>query len=399
MGVIDSEHPEKERFTKEDAKILESNASIAATRIQRARALEEIKHTEEKYRSFVENAFGGLYILRGAHFEYINERFSEITGYVSDELTDPDFNSEDLIIGADTQAKEAMAARERGDFSPKSYELEIRTKTGGIKQLAINTSILEDEKGYYALGIALDISERVESKRRLEQVIESLERRTEELNEFAHLASHNLRSPVTNLMGLLEYYNHDDPTDPSNSVIVEKFSSSVDQLNLTLEEMHEILKVRAEKKSTFDPVDLNEIIESVKLQLSEKIRNARFKILLDFELSEIHYDHSHLTNLFLNLISNAIKYRRDDVDPWIKIRSEKVETGIKLIFEDNGQGIDLLRHGKDLFGLYKKFHSHPDSRGLGLHLVKRQLNSLGSEITAESEPLKGTKFTVILNSK
>jgi len=396
IGIIDSEHPEKDYFTQEDAKILESIASIASTRIQHTRALEETKHTEAKYKSFVENAFGGLYILRNDLFDYANDQFCEMVGYDLNELTVPNFDMQKLIVDADQKTTLALEARKRGDYSPKSYQLEVKTKQGHLRYLAINTSVLKDKKGYFTLGIALDITETIQSRHRLEEAVESLEKKTEELNEFAHLASHNLRAPVTNLIGLLDHYDRENPADSTNQIILEKFSQTVEQLNLTLEEMHQVLRVRAKESIEFNTVDLNELVEGIKLQLSEKIRTTQFSIQTNFEVNKVKYDKAHLENLFFNLISNSLKYGRQEVNPYIQIHCSEMNDHIRLVFKDNGLGIDLDKHGKHLFGMYKRFHDNPEGRGVGLYLVKRQLNALGGTISAESEPNLGTCFTVFL---
>lgn len=396
IGVIDSEHPEKNYYSKEDVKILEAIASIASSKIQHIRFAKRNKLTEAKFQSFVENAFGGFYIHRNNKFEYVNEQFCKITGFTSRELLSPDFNIQSLIIGADQRAIRAMKARGIGDESPKSYQLEMITKKKQIRQLAVNTCILEDEEGQVTLGIAVDITETIESRHKLEGVIASLNKKTDELNEFAHLASHNLRAPVTNLIGLLDYYNELSPEDPMNRTIMEKFSKTVKQLNLTLEEMHDVLKVRAQQEFEIKKVNLNDLVEGIKSQLSEKIRHAKFNVQTYFEVEVVNYEQSHLKNLFLNLISNAIKYKREGVDAHIRIRSYTRENQIYISFEDNGIGIDLEKHGKNLFGMYKRFHTNPDSRGLGLYLIKKQLDSLGSSISVTSTLGEGTRFTVKL---
>lgn len=399
IGVIDSEHHQKGYFTSEDQKILESIASIAATGLQRSKATENIRHTEERYRNLIENIFGGIYILRNDKFVFVNERFAEMTGFSIAELTSESFDSSTIIHRLDEKAKKAIESRTKGDFSPKSYELEIKTKQGEIRNLAINTSISEDEKGYYALGIALDITETLKSKRELEQVIDSLEKRTSELNDFAHLASHNLRAPVTNLLGLLEHYNHYDPTDPLNKEIVKKFELSAKQLNLTLEEMHKVLQIRAEKDFEYSTIKLETVFNEVASHIGEKIKKSRIKIETDFQVQKLKYVRSHIENAFLNLITNSIKYGKPGEDPYLKISSHEENGNIVLTFADRGIGVNLDRHGDDIFGMYKRFHNHPEARGLGLYLTKKQLQALGSDITVKSSPNIGTTFFITLNSK
>lgn len=399
IGVIDSEHPEKNYFTKEDTNILEAIASIAATSIQRSRTIQEIGYTEAKYQSFVKNAFGGLYIHRNGVFEYVNDQFCKMIGYTPKEFLSPNFDTLRLIIHADQKAILAMQSRKLGDYSQKSYQLEVKTKNGEPRHLVINTCMLADEKGYLTLGIALDITETIQSRDQLEEVVVSLEKKSEELNEFAHIASHNLRAPVANLIGLLDHYDHVNPANSTNKVILNKFSKTVDKLNLTLEDMHQVLRVRAKEPMKYNTLNLNDAVESVKLQLSEKIRRTKFQIQTNFEVESIKYEKSHLDNLFLNLISNAIKYRREEVDPIIQIHASLSNNLVKLVFKDNGLGIDLNKHGKNLFGMYKRFHSDTEGKGLGLYLVKKQLTSQGGSISVESKPNYGTCFTAILVNK
>jgi PAS domain S-box-containing protein len=399
IGVIDSEHPEKNYFTEEDTNLLEAIASIAATSIQRSRTIQKIGFTEAKYQSFVKNAFGGLYIHRNEVFEYVNDQFCKMIGYTSEEFLSTDFDMLRLIIDADHKAVQSMLARKLGDHSQKSYQLEVKTKNGESRHLVINTCMLTDDQGYFTLGIALDITETIQSRDQLEKVVASLEQKSEELNEFAHIASHNLRAPVANLIGLLDHYDHENPADAMNKVILDKFSKTVEKLNLTLDEMHQVLRVRAKEPMEFNAINLNNLVEGVKLQLSEKIRTTNFQIQTTFEVESINYNKSHLENLFLNLISNAIKYRREEVDPIIEIHASQSNNLFKLVFKDNGLGIDLKKYGENLFGMYKRFHSHTEGRGMGLYLVKKQLTTHGSSISAESKPNEGTCFTVFLMNK
>ena len=101
----------------------------------------------------------------------------------------------------------------------------------------------------------------------------------------------------------------------------------------------------------------------------------------------------------LNMITNSIKYANPDEKPQIKIKAYADDEFVKIVFQDNGLGINLDRHGKEIFGMYKRFHNHPDSRGLGLYLVKTQLDTLGGSITVNSEIGVGTAFTVALRTK
>ena len=94
----------------------------------------------------------------------------------------------------------------------------------------------------------------------------------------------------------------------------------------------------------------------------------------------------------LNLLTNAIKYRSYERPLKIRITTKNQGDFVVLTFEDNGIGLDLERHRDKMFGLYQKFHDRPNSKGMGLYLIKSQLESLGGSIDVESKVDVGTKF-------
>ena len=121
-------------------------------------------------------------------------------------------------------------------------------------------------------------------------------------------------------------------------------------------------------------------------------------ITSDFsKIPTIQYHKTYLESIFLNLITNAIKYRSPERDPVIHLKTDIINDRIRLSFTDNGLGIDLGKHGHKLFGLNKTFHRHPDAKGVGLYLTKIQVETMGGHIYAESEVGKGTVFTIIFN--
>src|SRR5258708_34630239 len=101
-----------------------------------------------------------------------------------------------------------------------------------------------------------------------------------------------------------------------------------------------------------------------------------------------------LTSILYNLVSNAIKYRSPDRALNLKIKTTRTEEGVVLEVSDNGLGIDLSQNDRNLFGLYKRFHTHTDGKGLGLYLVKLQIESLGGSVEVQSKPDSGSNFKV-----
>src|SRR5690606_22236372 len=104
-------------------------------------------------------------------------------------------------------------------------------------------------------------------------------------------------------------------------------------------------------------------------------------------------------SIIQNLLSNAIKYKHPDRDPVITIDCIYDKQDFKLIISDNGSGIDLDKYGKDIFGLYKTFHHNSDAEGIGLYLIKNQIENFGGQITVESTVNEGTTFTILAKNK
>ena len=106
------------------------------------------------------------------------------------------------------------------------------------------------------------------------------------------------------------------------------------------------------------------------------------------------FNSEYLESIFLNLLTNSIKYSKENENPKIKIYSYVKNKNIHLNFEDQGLGFDLEKVKDRIFGLYQKFHAHKDSKGIGLYQVHSQVTALGGSIAFESKPLEGTKFTI-----
>ncbi len=397
IGVIDSEHRHRNFYTNEDLSILNAIASMVSTKIQRISSLESIKAAESKTRSLIDHAFGGIYTLRGKRFEMVNRVFKEITGYTERELTAEDFDMKNLIFQVEDQGQAAIEARAKGDTERKSYQLDVKTKSGNIKRLAINTVILQDEKGPYTLGIALDITRALNSERLLKEVNEELCARNAELRQFAHLASHNLRAPVSNLMGLLNILDPEELGAQNQEVLIG-FRQATDLLNATLDEMHDVLNAKAGEEHNLIDISLVEMLETVKNDLAPNLTQCGIEISANFEIQAIKYLHYHVYNIFETLIANAIQYRNPKITPILKITTRRTSKGIVFSFQDNGMGIDLDNFGSELFKPNTRLHKEESGKGMGLHNLRKQLMGMGGDITAESQPGKGSTFHVLLKT-
>ncbi|MEO8254064.1 MAG: ATP-binding protein, partial [Flavobacterium sp.] len=142
---------------------------------------------------------------------------------------------------------------------------------------------------------------------------------------------------------------------------------------------------------------LNNCLNEVLCSINSLIKKSKTTITIDFsKTNKILFKKSYLKSIFLNLITNAIKYAKPNTLPVITIRTERINTDTKLIISDDGIGFDMEKVKDKVFGLYQTFNDHIDSHGIGLYLVHNQVTTLGGTITLESEVNQGATFTITI---
>jgi signal transduction histidine kinase len=140
---------------------------------------------------------------------------------------------------------------------------------------------------------------------------------------------------------------------------------------------------------------LNQYIDTVKSILSDQILLTQASIITDIpEDLMVNYNPAYLQSVLYNLISNAIRYRHSDRKPIISLKWQKEDNQNVLEVTDNGIGIDLIKNGDKIFGMYKTFSSNVDSKGIGLFITRNQIEAMGGSITVASEPSIGTTFKI-----
>ena len=149
-----------------------------------------------------------------------------------------------------------------------------------------------------------------------------------------------------------------------------------------------------------EAIKLEDIFTKVIDQLSFLIKSSKPTININLKNASIlNSNKAYLESIFLNLITNSLKFKSENRALEINISANKIGNTVTILFSDNGIGIDLKRNHDKVFGLYQRFHNHADSRGLGLYLVKSQVESMGGTIEIESEVNKGTRFTLTFKNK
>jgi len=287
----------------------------------------------------------------------------------------------------------------------ESFDVELLLRTikgNSIWVRSIGQAEIVDNKCTRLYGVFQDINQNKldrilneKNRKELDELTVKLKDQNRQLSDFVQITSHNLRAPVSNLSSLMRLFDTCDTEEEKNEVM-EKFGIVVSRLTETLNTLVETLKVKENRDRPQVNVPFNNILERVKQMMSSHISESNTTIESDFsQIEGIKYNPIYMESLFLNLISNAIKYRSVDRDPIIKIKSEIIDNKINLIFADNGSGIDLNKYGGKIFKLNKTFHQNKDAKGLGLFMTKSQVEVFGGTITVESKVEEGTTFRII----
>ncbi|WP_052354471.1 PAS domain S-box protein [Flectobacillus major] len=281
--------------------------------------------------------------------------------------------------------------------NPVEKAFRVMLPNGKTKHLFSKTQVIFDTFGNPSRidSTIQDITERKKSEEEREILIRELTQNNKDLRQFSYITSHNMRSPLSNLVGLLKLLDTSTITDPTTLMILEGFRISTHQLNDTINDLIKILIIKENVNVHKEDILFEEIWHKITQMTYQLIAEAQANINIDFEKAPIvSFNATYLESILLNLLSNSLKYRAKDRPLSIWLSTEKRDNCIILYFSDNGLGIDLKRHRNKVFGLYQRFHDHPDSKGIGLYMVDAQIKSLGGNIEIDSYTDRGTTFTL-----
>lgn len=242
------------------------------------------------------------------------------------------------------------------------------------------------------IGIGTDITELKINEKELQKNISIISDQNKRLKHFTYIVSHNIRSHAANIFSLANIVCDSSIEELEYHSMLKQ---SCGYLLETLDNLNEVLAIQENTSIEKKDINLysiaNKVIELLHTEIEES--NTLIQINIAHNVT-VHYNLAYLESVLLNLITNAIKYRNNAIKNKVKVSFEDRQNEGVLTVSDNGLGIDLNRHGERLFGMYQTFHKHPKAKGIGLYLIKNQVESMGGHIHVESEVMKGTTFTV-----
>ncbi|WP_339605816.1 PAS domain-containing protein [uncultured Roseivirga sp.] len=282
---------------------------------------------------------------------------------------------------------------------PLSYETNFPLKDGTDRWLKLRMfPIINSEEVVTGITIAADdITQQRKWMLEKEAMTNSLIQRNKALEQFAFIVSHNLRAPLTNIIGLSTLIPELDPTMDGFDQYLKGLKKSADNLDSVVLDLNSILKIKTDQDEGKVEMSFTSLLEDTKANLSNvEAKQAEF-IDGDFaEVDKITTIKPYMVSIFTNLLTNSIKYKKPSEALKLSIRSSIKKGNIVLEFKDNGRGIDMKKHGQHIFNLYKRFHHDVEGRGIGLYMINAQIEAMGGSIEVESEPNLGTTFTISL---
>ncbi len=352
---------------------------------------------EENYRLFNHAVNLSVIASFDGYFKRINPAWSTLFGWSEKELLSNPFF--DFLHPDDIEStRQAIEYISLGN-NLQSFENRYRCKDGSYKWLLWGAASDSNRKLIYAS--AVDISARkkneeqlIRSKQDLEIAAEKLLVQNRLLDEFAHIISHNLRSPIGNIQALIGLLNNQSNID-DYQLVFDKLKNLSKNLGETMNELMDTIKVKAATDIKKVEIRFKELLDKVVQSLEGEMIQSGALITFNFNAApKVVFGKAYLESIFQNLLTNAIKYKSPDRKPEIYIESTIENARITLRVTDNGLGIDLARFGDKLFGLHKTFHAHKEAKGVGLFLTKTQIEALGGTIAVESEVNKGSTFII-----
>jgi signal transduction histidine kinase len=239
-------------------------------------------------------------------------------------------------------------------------------------------------------GVFQDINIEKLKEISLEKSIKLIASQNSRLFNFAHIVSHNLRSHSSNLQLTLQLLNTID-SEKEEKELKSSLLSISQSLNDTITHLNEIVSVQSKAQNEKKEVFFDEVLQTVKNAINRQILDTNAEIYSDFsEIPSIQYIPAYMESIFLNLISNSIKYRDPERSPEIDIFTYTDEDGEYLMFKDNGLGIDLEKYGSKIFNMYQTFHDNSDAVGIGLFITKNQVEAMQGSISIESKVGQGS---------
>ncbi len=374
---------------------------------ERKKAEEALRASEKKYRTLFENLEEGIIISdKDGKIIFANDIFANMLGYNPDEFLGK-YAYEFAESGHNETIRQHIEEQQKGIAG--HYQSRYRHKDGHTVYTTVNAGPMFNDKGEHEGDIVCycDISGRVRAEHEREQLLQDiqeinrkLEQSNKELQDFAYIASHDLREPMRKIssFGLLLKESLQEKLDEDQQ---ENFDFMIDGANRMQTMIDDLLAYSrlTTKAKPFTYVDMNAIIANLnKVDLAERLAETGGTIAVPETLPPVYGDPVQIHQLMLNLVNNGLKFHRENTPPIVTIRAHRDgNKRVEIEVSDNGIGIPPEYH-EQIFTMFKRLHSRSeyDGTGIGLTVCSKIVSRHGGEIHVTSTAGEGATFTFTL---
>ena len=331
---------------------------------------------------------------------WANQAYLNLTGLNMDEVLGqkPGYLSEgpETDHAASALMREAIRKKESIKITILNYKKNRETYWF---ELNITTVFDSNNNFINFIGVGRNVTRRIEKELEMKRLLEVTSNQNNKLYNFTHIVSHNIRSHASNLSMVVDVIENTDAIDEKLSYF-ELFKEGTVKLSESIEYLNDIITIQQKTNLEKTRIHLKKEIEKTRMALSLAIKDSQITITNtipdDVMVTAIP---AYLDSIFLNLFTNAIKYKSPNNNATLDIGYESIDGYSVISFKDNGLGLDLKKNGHKLFGMYKTFHGNEDAKGIGLFITKNQLEAMDGKIEIESEVGHGSNFKIYLNEK
>ncbi len=280
-----------------------------------------------------------------------------------------------------------------------SYQENLNLPAGNVWWYTQLTPSFKPGKTPIIIGASIDITALKSKEEELNKSLSVVNAQNSKLQNFTYIVSHNLRSHCSNIFLLTKLFKEEENSEEKEKFF-ELLQGATQNLLDTVNNLGDIISINSQFELNKSDINFNLVIKSVMSTLTANREHLEAEFFIDCpEALEVYANPAYFESIFLNLLSNALKYSDPARKPIIHVFAREEENQFVFQIKDNGLGIDLNRYAGKIFGMYKIFHKHPDARGMGLFLVKNQLEAMGGTISVDSKVGKGTTFTIFFPKK
>lgn len=274
---------------------------------------------------------------------------------------------------------------------------EIETNNGKWYQMMVMPYVRQSDQQRTGVVITFnDITELKNIQRKLDNKNKSLLRINADLDNFIHAASHDLLAPLGTIETSINMMNLIALSDKKLIDFLNMINESIGKFRGLITDIAIIAKVESET-SLMEMVDIDELLNNIQWSLDDKIIASGASIIRDIEVKTILFSKKNLRSILFNMIANSLKFKRE-LAPVVHIQTSKEDGMFKLSVQDNGKGIHEGALSK-IFDMYGRLNQDIEGSGIGLYLAKKIVNASGGHIQVDSEPGKGTLFSIYLDTE